>query len=115
MRLSFVLIIRHLRPSPSCFCDLERLPCTLNDGLVDHLAAQRNRALALFLADADGLEHKPRGVVNIALRDGLNTSLIAAHVARCRSQDLPVKPRLFAYRASRTMPSSSLTSVNGVS
>ena len=63
------------------FCDFKRLPCTLNNGLVYHFAAQRNRALALFLADADRLEHKPC-VFNI-LCGRAEYFVYYAHMARC--------------------------------
>ena len=46
--------------------------------------------------------------------EGLNTSLMTG-TWRGEMADLPVKPRLLAFSASTRMPSSSLTSVNGVS
>ena len=49
---SNLLIVFHL--SKHCFFHLDDLSCALYDRCVDHLAAQRNNALALFLCDADG-------------------------------------------------------------
>src|SRR5699024_286863 len=73
-----LLIVFHA--SKHCFFHLDDLSCALHNRRVDHLAVQRDDALALLFGDADGLHDLVRVV---DLRLGWAEDLVdALHVPR---------------------------------